>query len=120
MINLLRETLDIIGQSGHTPDDIIFIGSEESGHACTWDQFRELADVDYDSGYGAVEVAQDLVIVFADGSKMWRGQYVGSEWWNYSTAFLRPKQTLPIKRLVGELWPDLADLQDDSNRHVAS
>ena len=99
-MNLLQETIQAIAASGHTPDDIIFIGSEKSGHQCTWAEFHALADVEYEDGFGAAEVAQDLIIVFRDGHKMWRGEYDGSEWWEHSTPFKMPENALPIRRLI--------------------
>lgn len=117
MSNLLTETQQDIEASGHTPDDIIFIGSEDQGYSCTWDEFKQLANVNYNSGFGAAEVATDLIIVFADGSKMWRDEYDGSESWAYSTPFVMPSKKLPIKRLVGAYWPSLESLQDDTDTH---
>lgn len=43
-MNLLEETVEDIRHSGHTSDDIVFIGSLESGHACTWDNLDEIHD----------------------------------------------------------------------------
>jgi len=113
-MNLLKETLDDITQSGHTPADIVFIGSEGSGHSCTWEEFITLANFDYDAGFGAQEVATDLIIVFSDGSKMWRHEYDGSENWEYSAPFVMPKDRLPITRLHGGMWASLAELQDET------
>lgn len=98
MRNLLTETREAIHNSGHSTQDIIFIGAEQSGYSCTWDQFVELADRQYDSGYGGQEVARDLIIVFSDKTKMWRGEYDGSEWWEYSDPFVMPAPD-KIKRL---------------------
>ena len=103
MHTLLEETLDCIENSGHTPEDILFIGSEESGHSCSWEEFKKLADEEYDSGFGAAEVACDLIIVFKDGQRMWRGEYDGSEWWDYSVPTTIPKETKPITKLIGDL-----------------
>lgn len=117
-MNFLKETIGDIETAGKTPEQIIFIGSEESGHECTWQEFLQLADFDYDAGFGAQEVATDLIIVFEDGSKMWRHEYDGSERWDYSTPFARPAEKKPINRLqvksdqVG--WRDLADVQFDA------
>tara|TARA_Y100000361_G_scaffold154306_1_gene179466 strand:+ start:807 stop:1181 length:375 start_codon:yes stop_codon:yes gene_type:complete len=117
MDNLLKETINDIVESGHTPDDIIFIGSEETGHQCTWGEFRDLADKEYCGGFGASDVATDLVIVFSDGSKMWRGEYDGSEWWEYSKPFVKPEESKPIKELfatkMGHVgWRKLSELND--------
>jgi hypothetical protein len=94
--NLLVETQLAIRNSGHTPGDIVFIGSEASGYCCTWERFQVLADREYDSGPGAMQVANDLVIVFSDGMKMWRNAYDGSEWWECEKPFRTPEADLKI------------------------
>jgi len=112
-MNLLEETIEDIHLGGHKPKDIVFIGSE-SGFSCTWEEYKKLADCYYDSGYGAQKVASDLIIVFSDGSTMWRHEYDGSEAWHYSYPFKIPKETKKIKSLfvpsdcVG--WMDLAEI----------
>lgn len=98
-MTLLEETLTAIEESGHKIDDIIFIGSEKTGHSCTWQEFEKLADNEYNGGYGAPQVAQDLIIAFSDNSKMWRGEYDGSEWWEYPTPFKMPNEKKSISGL---------------------
>lgn len=111
-MNLLDETRKCIKDSGHDVRDIIFIGSEDSGHQCTWAKFAKLADREYGSGYGAAQVAEDLIVVFSDGAKMWRGEYDGSEWWNFSSLFKKPSEAKPIGKLfaLGVGWEDLAEI----------
>lgn len=111
-MNLLHETLKDIKDSGHTPEDIIFIGSEESGHTCTWEEFQVLANHDYDAGFGASEVATDLKIVFSDGTTMYRSEYDGSEWWEYSKPFVTPENKKPIKNLFANQvgWESLDEI----------
>jgi hypothetical protein len=113
-MNLLDETAACIVESGHTPDDIVFIGSRTTGHRCTWDEFQVLANVDYNNDFGAAHVASDLVIVFSDGATMWRGEYDGSEWWEFSRPFDEPKESHPITVLVGEsfLWATLGEMNE--------
>ena len=101
-MNLLEETQDAIIDSGHTAKDIIFIGSKSSGHTCTWGEFSILADTDYDNGFGGQKVAQDLIIVFSDGTQMWRDEYDGSEWWAYIEPFTFPNKTLPLTNVFVE------------------
>lgn len=115
MTNLLTETIEDIRQSGHEPKDIVFIGSENSGHSCTWDEFTVLANIEYYNGFGAQEVASDLIVVFSDGAQMWRDEYDGSEKWAYSSPFTMPAETKPIKRLIAQDvgWSSLADMQND-------
>ena len=115
-MNLLEETVDAITHSGHTEKDIVFIGSFGSGHECSWVEFKVLADVEYDNGYGASAVATDLRIVFSGGQQMWRGEYDGSEWWEYSTPFVKGEKKKKITRLfirddqVG--WKTLEEIHD--------
>jgi len=110
-MNLLQETHDAIKTSGHSVGDIAFIGSEKSGHRCSWSEFELLADQDYDCGFGGQKVASDLVIVFSDGTKMWRGEYDGSEWWDYSAPFVEPSESRPIQKLFAEVgWDNLSYL----------
>jgi len=115
-MNLLQETLEDIVRSGHKTEDIIFIGSEYSGHSCTWPEYEILANHDYDNGFGAQNVACDLIIVFADGSTMWRHDYDGSENWAYSSPFKMPTEVKPIKKLfVNDVgWQDLAEINSVS------
>ena len=115
MTNLLQETIQCIEDSGHEIQDIVFIGSVVSGHSCTWDDFLLLADIEYDSGFGAREVAYDLVIVFKDGSNLWRNEYDGSEWWEYSKPVEIPKEQKKILRLTGGAWASLAARQENHN-----
>jgi len=111
-MNLLEETIDDIKRSGHKIKDIIFIGSEDSGHSCTWKEYKKLANIEYNEGYGGAEIATDLIIVFSDGFKMERGEYDGSEWWRYSTPFKMPKKTFPITKLHDGIWDDLAEMNE--------
>ena len=116
-MNLLQETKKDITTSGHKIKDIIFIGSEDTGHSCTWKEFETLADKEYDSGYGGQEVATDLIIVFRDGMKMWRGEYDGSEWWNFSTPFSNPIDKQPIAELFcHSAWETLEEINTEISR----
>jgi hypothetical protein len=112
-MTLLQETIFDIEKSKHTTADIVFIGSETTGHSCTWDEFCQLSNKDYDRGFGAQRVATDLIIVFSDGAKMWRGEYDGSEWWEYSTPFKQPAETKPIKKLMPGTWDSLARMNGE-------
>lgn len=100
--NLKDETIKAVADSGHTPDQIIFIGSEETGHQCTWEEFLTLANRDYFKGFGAAKVATDLVIVFMDGQKIWRGEYDGSEWWEFSMPFQMPSESHAIQTIFAD------------------
>lgn len=80
-MNLLRETLEAISDSGHTVADVVRVGSSDGVYGMPWDAFAAIADVEYDNSWGSAKVATDLVVVFADGQYLKRGEYDGSEWW---------------------------------------
>ena len=115
MANLLQETIKDIENSGHDASDITFIGSLDSGYSCTWGEFLTLADIEYYAGYGGQEIASDLTIVFGDGSTMWRAEYDGSEWWEYSKPVKIPEKQKQILKLKGEYWTSLEDLHENSD-----
>lgn len=91
-MNLKQETLQVLKMYLKTPEDIRWIGTKNEKIDAA--KFWELADTEYDKGFGAQEVATDLVIV---GDDWWleRDSYDGSECWTYNTM---PK--LPIRKMV--------------------
>jgi hypothetical protein len=115
MTNLLEETREAIERSGHTEGDVLFIGSSDGEYSISWERFLEVADVEYHSGFGASEVATDLTVVFKDGRKMWRGEYDGSEWWDFDMPndVDYTKSGKRITRLVGGMWEQIAELNDE-------
>lgn len=113
-MNFLEETIKDIEKSGHTVDDIAFIGSVSTGHGVRdWEHFTQLANFDYDSGYGSAKIAQDLKVVFSDKSYMWREEYDGSEWWSYCVPVDIPEFITPVESLGGNrfMWDTLEDIQ---------
>jgi hypothetical protein len=121
MSRLITETKEAIKRSGHKIADIIFIGSEVSGHSCTWKEFEQLANFDYDSGFGSQEVATDLIIVFSDGAKMWRDEYDGSEGWAYSSPFKMPTKFKPITTLCnGDSWASIEEMNRPGGKYQAT
>ena len=85
MTNLLEETTNVISSIGRKIEDISWVGSRDGEYTIDWIKFKEIANKEYDSGYGAPEVAQDLVIVFNDGSYLERYEYDGAESWQYQS-----------------------------------
>ena len=65
-MNLLDETKDAISRSGHSTDDVRFVGSRDGELGIPWSQAEKVLDVDYDEGYGGQEIAADLVVVFTE------------------------------------------------------
>lgn len=99
-MNFLYETTAAIAESGHVPEDIVFIGSEKTGHQCTWSEFECLADVEYDEKLGGQLVPYDLQIVFSDDHRMTRIHNGWEECWIYSVPFVIPEKHRAITSLV--------------------
>ena len=117
-MNLLNETVGVMKGNGLKHEDIIFIGSEDSGYSCSWKEFTDLANVDFDAGFGSQQVATDLVIVFKDGSRLYRSEYDGAESWEYVSVFRMPSVMKPIKSLIvvnGTGWQTLETINGESN-----
>lgn len=96
-MNLLGETKDAISRSGHSTDDVRFVGSRDGSIGLTWGQAEKVLDIDYDDGYGSQEIAADLVVAFTDGGFLRRAEYDGSEWWEYEPPFRVPEMQKPFK-----------------------
>ena len=83
VLNFLEETIGEITGNGYKEEDVMFVGSIDGKYRMTWNSFKEKANFIYDCGYGAQEIATDLIVYFYDGTYMDRGEYDGSEWWQY-------------------------------------
>ena len=123
MTNLLEETLGVMDEFGLTYEDVTYVGSENNQYQMTWDEFESLADMDYDSGYGAPEVATDLEIRFQDGTYFVRAEYDGSEWWDAVIPRVNPESSAkPITRLIvspKEIgWMTIAELAASDEAEV--
>lgn len=89
-INLLDETIATLLRHGKSPADVIWVGAcasdnydaEVKPFSFSWPEFCTVADVVYDNLYGSHEINGNLVVV---GSDWWleRGEYDGSEWWEF-------------------------------------
>lgn len=81
-MNLLDETLETLSEHNLTIEDVKWIGSINGDYQCSINEFLELANREYDNGFGAPEVCGDLVIV---GDDWWleRHEYDGSEEWEF-------------------------------------
>ena len=116
-MNLLTETLDDMKEIGKTPDDVVYVKlTKNSGFWREFDEsypdeifidfdtFKELANREYDNGYGSNNVNQSTAILFNDNTVMHRWEYDGAEGWEY----IKLSKTSPKKydkKLVSEfLW----------------
>lgn len=94
-INFLKETLNKMKENGVSPDDVIYVFN--SFGYCSWEEFEKLANFDYNNGYGLIAIDLNLIV---RGSDWWleRGEYDGSEWWEFRRA--------PIKmsRCIMQNW----------------
>lgn len=61
-MNLLGETKSAISRSGHSTDDVRFVGSRDEKLGIPWSQAEPVLDIDYDDGYGSQEIAAQSTI----------------------------------------------------------
>lgn len=61
MQNLLKETKLVLKENGKTIKDIVAVQGNDFGISV--EDFLKLADTEYDNGYGAQKVAEDLIII---------------------------------------------------------
>jgi len=109
-----EETARSIKGSGHKKSDVMFIGSADGKYRLTMKEFEEIANFDYDSGFGSAKIATDLIIYFRDKSYIARGEYDGSEWWEYNAPknFLEDDKYKSFANLGGDkiMWEKLEEL----------
>lgn len=99
-MNLLKETIDAIKKNHQYVENIIHIGNYEYG--MTWDEFKKLADVDYNPNTKKFRVAMDLIIIFKDFDWLERVHDSFYERWQYhDLPHIAPK-TKKIKNIFGE------------------
>ena len=83
MQNLKDETLKMLSDCGKSVDDIRWIGNY--AEEIPIDEFWKVADREYYDGFGGAEI-------YIVGDDWWleRGEYDGSEWWEFKTIPTRP------------------------------
>lgn len=112
-MNLYQETLNVLEYNEKTFDDVLVICGED--FTISKENFIEVAKVtEYHNGYGGQEVAKDLKIL-GNGFIMIRGEYDGSEWWDYIDSVSIPTQEITITKLAGGCWDTLAEINDKNN-----
>lgn len=110
MRNLLKETEKALKENGKSLSDIEWVGC--SLFQIDIGQFLDLADADYDPGYGAPEVATDLLVV---GKDFWleRNEYDGSEWWEFKAYPAKPDDVRSVHTLMCGMWDTLYELNEE-------
>lgn len=96
-MNLFKETLEILKDNNKTFEDILWIGTRN--YYVDKEKFKEIANVEYDDGYGGQEVARNLIIV-GDDWYLERNEYDGSEWWELKKMPIKPDKKLDLKALT--------------------
>lgn len=110
-MNLYNETTDDLTRYNKTWNDVVWVGSSDGKYIYDKNTLESLFDIEYDSGYGRNYICTDLVIC---GTDWWmeRGEYDGSEWWNFCTIpQVNPNSTIckvaPLSRDFNELYEDI-------------
>ena len=88
-MNLKTETIKVLEEHGKKIDDIVAVCGDD--FKVPVEDFLKFSDTEYDSGYGAQEVASDLKIIGKDFI-MVREEYDGSESWVYIST-IPPEKT---------------------------
>lgn len=123
--NFWEETIETLKENGKTWEDVLRIGTKEG--YIKKELFKKLAkETNYDNGYGSSEIADDLIIE-GKGFRMIRGEYDGSEWWEFIifSNFIGNKELKNIKvlsvrgsnKILGNNyigWKDLESLNIDN------
>ena len=117
-MNLLEETCKAIIDSNHATEDIEYIGSIHSFYCCTWEEFEELANIEYNNSSGSEIIAFDLVIIFKDKGILERYTYNKSECWNYIPPIENLSQVIKsrIKSLISTSpcgWSSLMEINEE-------
>ena len=102
MSNLLKETIDTLKSNGKDESNVLWVGDKD--FKTTWENFKDIADVGDDNGFGSLSIAIDLIVM---GDTFWleRGGYDGLEWWEYkSRDKLNPTETRKMRTVIKNGW----------------
>ena len=96
-MNLYEEIIKLLKANGKNKEDVIWAGNET--FKIPLSKFWEIANTEYDNGYGLQEVAVDLIIV---GNSFWleRNDYDGAEWFEYKEYPKMPSTEIDIDCLT--------------------
>lgn len=107
---LLSETLERLLENKKSASEVKWVGTPTKWFS--WEHFTKIADREYDSSYGTNEVYRELLVV---GDDWWleRGEYDGSEWWDFKTLPVKPATNYEPKNLFltrkNYSYPDIED-----------
>lgn len=107
-VNLYDELIEALDKNDKKLSDIKWIGVMGEGCFDT-KQFLKIAkEFSYDSGFGLIEINEQLIVV---GKDWWleRHEYDGSEWWEFKTMPVKPDNILKgtddeIKEIIKHKW----------------
>ena len=111
-MNLYDETVEVLSSHDKTIADIEYIGSTRT-KINTNKALKFMKKTNYDSGFGCQEIACNLMIN-GNGFIMIRGEYDGSEWWNYiQTDPSLPQVEREVKSFKTDMgWETLEEIND--------
>ena len=115
MTNLWNETLSVLETNRKTISDILWVGSEDGKYFIPLTELQTVLNIDYDSGYGAQEIASDLVIV---GIDWWleRHEYDGAELWHFKCIPVLSQKPEQIIRVGTGMWDSIEELRQQGER----
>lgn len=104
-MNLRMETAEILLANSKTAGDVRWVQfGRNPSFCCTFEEFVAAANFDYDNGYGGAEIDGALKVV-GDGWWLERGEYDGSEWWEFKTMPKKPEtQRTPVSDDLKDRW----------------
>ena len=112
MVNLIKETIEILDNYFLGEEDIKWVGSKDGNYAMSWKTFKEVFNnVNYDAGFGRQEVAKDLVVV---GKDWWleRHEYDGAEGWEFKQLPIPKNNAKCFNKILGS-WDDIEDIEHE-------
>lgn len=114
-MNLLEETKEKLEDHGKKLSDITFVQGKLFGIPV--DKFIELANTEYDGGFGVQEVANDLIV---GGDDWWleRHEYDGSEWWEYKEYPIHLPINDSIYTLTSDFGKTLAEINENRKKRM--
>ena len=100
-VNLMQDTLDCLMKEGKALSDVIWVGTSTGQTIAKEDFIKIASNLEFDDGFGGNEIRSDLVVV-GDNWWMERGEYDGSEWWEF--------KSIPKIKLGGEPITELREV----------